>query len=327
MKQPPQRRESFDTCPSPPGSCPELDESLEEKPKGPEELRSPESEGESSTKSEPTTPKAGRASLVAPGRSPKAARSRAEKCAGVHISGPFSVTVPFHITSNLSRLTRGLPCPALDQGRDPPASPPPPAPRSHGDPQPCAGEGRPPGPPGCRGTQRGESPPAGEGKADAEQTRLSLELRDSFAFLDSQETWLEGGGDGEPAAWSLLPDSLPGDGKGSPAMEEGMESGFMNVSWHGRPWALGRGGSAGGGQRVTSTVPGQGGDRGDRMGTEGTGTGWKGQGWDAGDSDGNGGDGDGMEETGMGTEGIEMGWRGQGWGQGWDGGDRDGGMG
>ncbi|XP_063213591.1 rho GTPase-activating protein 30 isoform X1 [Chroicocephalus ridibundus] len=228
VKQPPQRRESFDTCPSPPGSCPELDESLEEKPKGPEELRSPESEGESSTKSEPTTPKAGRASLVAPGRSPKAARSRAEKCAGVHISGPFSVTVPFHITSNLSRLTRGLPCPALDQGRDPPASPPPPAPRSHGDPQPRAGEGRPPGPPGCRGTQRGESPPAGEGKADAEQTRLSLELRDSFAFLDSQETWLEGGGDGEPAAWSLLPDSLPGDGEGSPAMEEGMESGFMN---------------------------------------------------------------------------------------------------
>ncbi|KAM6229225.1 rho GTPase-activating protein 30 isoform 1-T1 [Spheniscus humboldti] len=208
VKQPPQRRESFDTCPSPPvpESCPELDESLEEKLKGKEEPRGPESEGESSTKSEPTTPKAGRALLVAPGRSPKAARSRAEKCAGVHISGPFSVTVPFHITSNLSRLTRGLPCPALAQvaaGRAPPAQ------RPAGDP---------------------EAPEhhAGEGKADAEETRLSLELRDSFAFLDSQETWLEGGGDAEPAAWSLPPDTGPGDGEGFPAIEEGMESGFMN---------------------------------------------------------------------------------------------------
>ncbi|XP_074709652.1 rho GTPase-activating protein 30 [Strix uralensis] len=208
-KQPPQRRESFDTCPPAPGSCPELDESLEEKLRGQEEPRAPESEGESSTKSEPTTPKAGRASLVAPGRSPKAARSRAEKCAGVHISGPFSVTVPFHITSNLSRLTRGLPCPALAQaatGMDPPTSPPLPARRSAGDPE-----------------HR-----TGEGKADAEQNRLSLELRDSFAFLDSQETWLEGGGDGDPAAWSPLPDTGPGDSEGFPAIEEGIESGFMN---------------------------------------------------------------------------------------------------
>ncbi|KAM6038030.1 LOW QUALITY PROTEIN: rho GTPase-activating protein 30 [Theristicus caerulescens] len=212
VKQPPQRRESFDTCPSLPESCPELDESLEEKLKGKEELRSPESEGESSTQSEPTTPKAGRASLVAPGRSPKAARSRAEKCAGVHISGPFSVTVPFHITSNLSRLTRGLPCPALAQaavGREPPASPPPPARRSAGDPE--APEHR-----------------TGEGKVDAEETRLSLELRDSFAFLDSQETWLEGSGEWEPVARSLLLDTGPGDGEGFPALEEGMDSGFMN---------------------------------------------------------------------------------------------------
>uniref|UniRef100_A0A663EP14 Rho GTPase activating protein 30 n=1 Tax=Aquila chrysaetos chrysaetos TaxID=223781 RepID=A0A663EP14_AQUCH len=213
-KQPPQRRESFDTCPSLPApeSCPELDESLEEKLKGKEEPRGPESEGENSTKSEPTTPKAGRASLVAPGRSPKASRSRAEKCAGVHISGPFSVTVPFHITSNLSRLTRGLPCPALAQaaaGRAPPASPPLPAQCSAGDPE---------VPEHC----------TGEGKTDTEETRLSLELRDSFAFLDSQETWLEGSGDGEPAAWPLLPDTGPGDSEGFLPIEEGMESGFMN---------------------------------------------------------------------------------------------------
>ncbi|KAM9211342.1 rho GTPase-activating protein 30-like, partial [Leptosomus discolor] len=205
---PPQRRESFDTCPS----APALAESREEKPKGKEEPRGPESEGESSTKSEPTTPKTGRASLVATGRSPKAAGSRAEKCVGVHISGPFSVTVPFHITSNLSRLTRGLPCPALAQvatGTEAPASPSPPARRSAGDPE--ASQHR-----------------TGEGKAEAEGTRLSLELRDSFAFLDSQEPWLEGGGDGEGTAGSPPPGPGPGDSEGFSAAEEGLESGFLN---------------------------------------------------------------------------------------------------
>uniref|UniRef100_A0A8B9CNP8 Rho GTPase activating protein 30 n=1 Tax=Anser brachyrhynchus TaxID=132585 RepID=A0A8B9CNP8_9AVES len=116
------------------GPFPALEESPEEKLKAQEELRGPESEGESSTKSEPTTPKPGRAALVGAGggRSPAATRNRAEKCAGVHISGPFSVTVPFHITSNLSRLTRGQPCPALAQLGS--ASPPPPARRSAGEP-------------------------------------------------------------------------------------------------------------------------------------------------------------------------------------------------
>ncbi|XP_075301402.1 LOW QUALITY PROTEIN: rho GTPase-activating protein 30 [Opisthocomus hoazin] len=232
-KQPPQRQDSFDACPSPPASCPELGERPEEPPKGKEEPRGPESEGESSTKSEPTTPRAGRASLLAPGRSPKAARSRAEKCAGVHISGPFSVTVPFHITSNLSRLTRGLPCPVLAQtGREPPASPPPPARRSAGDPELRSGERRPARDPGGPGGRRADppSPSAGAGEAEAEESRLSLELRDSFAFLDSQETWLEGGGDGGPAAWGLLPGPGDGDGDGDGflAPEEGMESGFMN---------------------------------------------------------------------------------------------------
>ncbi|XP_018420720.1 PREDICTED: rho GTPase-activating protein 30 [Nanorana parkeri] len=74
-------------------------------------------EEEGQAKSEPTTPKQGRASMVATpqGRSPKTNnRNRAEKCVGVHISGPFSVTLPFHITSNLSRLTRGMECPSLN---------------------------------------------------------------------------------------------------------------------------------------------------------------------------------------------------------------------
>ncbi|XP_030821014.1 rho GTPase-activating protein 30, partial [Camarhynchus parvulus] len=145
-----------DETPAAPEPPPELDESLEE---------ALEAAAESSTKSEPTTPKAPRAGPGVGGR------SRAEKCAGLHISGPFSVTVPFHITSNLSRLTRGLPCPALEREQSP-GSPPEPA----RDPRP-----------------RSE---------DAEQTRLSLELRDSFAFLDGPETWLEGGGDTEAAAWS-----------------------------------------------------------------------------------------------------------------------------
>lgn len=86
---------------------------------------------------------------------------------------------------------------------------------------------------GAGGGHQAQSPPspsAGEGKTDTEETRLSLELRDSFAFLDSQETWLEGSGDGEPAAWPLLPDTGPEDGEGFLPIEEGIESGFMNVS-------------------------------------------------------------------------------------------------
>nr|XP_009666357.1 PREDICTED: rho GTPase-activating protein 30 [Struthio camelus australis] len=221
IKQPPQRRESFDTCSSPSReeSFPELDESLEEKFKAKEEPRTLESEGESSTKSEPTTPKPGRASLVgvaAPGRSPKATCSRAEKCAGVHISGPFSVTVPFHITSNLSRLTRGLECPALGHLREPAASPPVPTRATAGEP----GEPKP------------QENPTGEAKMDSpvdvEETRLSLELRDSFAFLDNQDSWLDYAGEGDTAARSLLGDASLEDREGFPAIEEGMESGFMN---------------------------------------------------------------------------------------------------
>ncbi|XP_032060225.1 rho GTPase-activating protein 30 [Aythya fuligula] len=209
VKQPPQRRESFDTCPSPGPAepFPALQESPEEKPKAQEELRGgPETEGESGARSEPSTPKPGRAALLGAGggRSPAATRSRAEKCGGVHISGPFSVTVPFHITSNLSRLTRGQPCPALGS-----ASPPPTAHRSAGEPA-------------------APEIPTGEAKA-AEETRLSLELRDSFAFLDSQDAGLEhGDGDGDAAGRVPPGGSSLEDGDGFLALEEGMEGGFMN---------------------------------------------------------------------------------------------------
>uniref|UniRef100_A0A663EPD9 Rho GTPase activating protein 30 n=1 Tax=Aquila chrysaetos chrysaetos TaxID=223781 RepID=A0A663EPD9_AQUCH len=243
---------SFDTCPSLPApeSCPELDESLEEKLKGKEEPRGPESEGENSTKSEPTTPKAGRASLVAPGRSPKASRSRAEKCAGVHISGPFSVTVPFHITSNLSRLTRGLPCPALAQaaaGRAPPASPPLPAQCSAGDPEVPEGQGGidpsspSVGPQGHAvlhdwgGLQCSHHPPAhprlqpGEPPMEQPASYLSIEecmdeemffmapsgsdAEDHSGDTDSEDMFLSAHDDLSPLAASLEPlDQLPGEG-------------------------------------------------------------------------------------------------------------------
>lgn len=86
-----------------------------------------------STNSEPGTPRAGRSAVRAGGS------SRAERCAGVHISDPYNVNLPLHITSilsvppniisnvSLARLTRGLECPAL-QPRPSPASGPGPGP-------------------------------------------------------------------------------------------------------------------------------------------------------------------------------------------------------
>lgn len=77
-----------------------------------------EYEGPASSTSEPGTPQAGRsASRVGGGR--------AERPTGFHISVPYNVNVPSHITSilsaspniisniSLARLTRGLECPAL----------------------------------------------------------------------------------------------------------------------------------------------------------------------------------------------------------------------
>nr|XP_028566570.1 rho GTPase-activating protein 30 isoform X1 [Podarcis muralis] len=191
-----------------------------------------ESEGEATAKSEPTTPKASRSSLVgvAPqGRSPKTGRNRAEKCAGVHISGPFSVTVPFHITSNLSlsRLTRGLECPAL----------------SH-----CALEKDP-----SETSEAKEDEPskqketeeklvadltnkedAGDAKAgglsDSEENQMSLEVQDSFSFLDSQDAWLGESMDGDQPrkSTSIVPDFAGSGVDSSPLTEDDMSSGFMN---------------------------------------------------------------------------------------------------
>lgn len=90
-----------------------------------EQETEPEALGD--TSSEPGTPRAGRTATRA------VCSSRAERCAGVHISDPYNVNLPAHITSilsvppniisnvSLARLTRGLECPAL-QPRPNPAS-------------------------------------------------------------------------------------------------------------------------------------------------------------------------------------------------------------
>ncbi|XP_023555611.1 rho GTPase-activating protein 30 isoform X2 [Octodon degus] len=120
--------------PSSLGPVPLLPESLEnnsvEAGGGEQE---PEAEAPGGSNSEPGTPRAGRSAIRAGGS------SRAERCAGVHISDPYNVNLPLHITSilsvppniisnvSLARLTRGLECPAL-QPRPSPASGPGPGP-------------------------------------------------------------------------------------------------------------------------------------------------------------------------------------------------------
>ncbi|XP_045694279.1 rho GTPase-activating protein 30 isoform X2 [Phyllostomus hastatus] len=121
-------------APSSPRPSPLMPESLEnDSAEGAEGEVEPEAEALGSTNSEPGTPRAGRPAARAVGG------SRAERCAGVHISDPYNVNLPLHITSilsvppniisnvSLARLTRGLECPAL-QPRSSPASGPGPGP-------------------------------------------------------------------------------------------------------------------------------------------------------------------------------------------------------
>nr|XP_033781437.1 rho GTPase-activating protein 30 isoform X2 [Geotrypetes seraphini] len=215
----------------------ESDEYPQEKSKGEESQNLSEFETETTTKSEPTTPKPGRASLVGTpqGRSPKAARNRAEKCAGVHISGPFSVTVPFHITSNLtlSRLTRGLECPALnysivDHTESENTSP-------QEDDSSNQNEVREP-----------QEKAKTEGNAEKTEApdSLSLEVQDSFSFLDNQDGCLEtslpelcGNGPADMDDPTTLEEKMPQyaeDPMGyfltsSDMLEEDIRSRFMNA--------------------------------------------------------------------------------------------------
>ncbi|XP_020029929.1 rho GTPase-activating protein 30 isoform X3 [Castor canadensis] len=186
--------------PSSPRPSPLLPESLENDSMETVEVEQ-ESEVETlgGTNSEPGTPRAGRSATRA------GASSRAERCAGVHISDPYNVNLPLHITSilnvppniisnvSLARLTRGLECPAL-QPRPSPASGPGPGP------------GLGPGPPDEKLEERPvPGPLADSGPADiipALEDSLSQEVQDTFSFLEdsssSEPEWV-GVEDGEVA--------------------------------------------------------------------------------------------------------------------------------
>ncbi|XP_014635147.1 PREDICTED: rho GTPase-activating protein 30 isoform X3 [Ceratotherium simum simum] len=153
--------------PSSPRPSPLLPESLEtysvEAAEGEQE---PEAEALGCTSSEPGTPRAGRSAIRAGGS------SRAERCAGVHISDPYNVNLPLHITSilsvppniisnvSLARLTRGLECPAL-QPRTSPAS----------------GPGRGPGPP----DEKSEASPVPGPLADSGPADVAPALEDCLS--------------------------------------------------------------------------------------------------------------------------------------------------
>ncbi|XP_034865852.1 rho GTPase-activating protein 30 isoform X2 [Mirounga leonina] len=119
---------------SSPRPSPLLPDSLEnDSVEAAEGEQEPDAEALGGTNSEPGTPRVGRSVIRAGGS------SRAERCVGVHISDPYNVNLPLHITSilsvppniisnvSLARLTRGLECPAL-QPRPNPASGPGPGP-------------------------------------------------------------------------------------------------------------------------------------------------------------------------------------------------------
>uniref|UniRef100_A0A8C9AL29 Rho GTPase activating protein 30 n=1 Tax=Prolemur simus TaxID=1328070 RepID=A0A8C9AL29_PROSS len=172
--------------------CPLLPENLEnDSMEAAEGEQEPEAEALGGTNSEPGTPRAGRSAIRAGGS------SRAERCAGVHISDPYNVNLPLHITSilsvppniisnvSLARLTRGLECPALQHRPNPASGPGPPDEKSEESPV--------PGSPADSGS---------EDMAPALEDSLSQEVQDSFSFLEdsssSEPEWV-GAEDGEVA--------------------------------------------------------------------------------------------------------------------------------
>ncbi|XP_068926582.1 rho GTPase-activating protein 30 [Petaurus breviceps papuanus] len=152
-----------------------------------------EVEPQSGTSSEPGTPRTSRAGARAAGC------SRAERCAGVHISDPYNVNLPLHITSILSvppniisntavaRLTRGLECPALQA-------------------RPLFGPGFGSGPRDEKMeispapaplVPNPESPKLGPSLPEDQEDSLSQEVQDSFSFLEdsgssSEPEWTGG---------------------------------------------------------------------------------------------------------------------------------------
>ncbi|KAM5294942.1 rho GTPase-activating protein 30 isoform 2-T2 [Glossophaga mutica] len=173
-------------APSSPRPSPLMPEGLEnESAEGAEGEVEPEAEALGSTNSEPGTPRAGRPAGRAGGG------SRAERCAGVHISDPYNVNLPLHITSilnvppniisnvSLARLTRGLECPALQPRPSPVSGPSPPDEKSDA----CAAPGA-----------LADSGPAALAPVPALEDCLSQEVQDSFSFLEdssgSEPEWV-----------------------------------------------------------------------------------------------------------------------------------------
>ncbi|CAD7679903.1 unnamed protein product [Nyctereutes procyonoides] len=178
-------------------------DSLEDPAGAAEGAQEPEAEAPGGPSSEPGTPRAGRSGMRAGGC------SRAERCAGVHISDPYNVNLPLHITSilsvppniisnvSLARLTRGLECPALQ-------------PR----PSPASG----PGPPDEKLEASSAAGPLAdcgpEDVAPVLEDCLSQEVQDSFSFLEdssgSEPEWV-GVEDGEVAKARRAEAAFPGE--------------------------------------------------------------------------------------------------------------------
>ncbi|XP_074044225.1 rho GTPase-activating protein 30 isoform X2 [Macrotis lagotis] len=168
-------------------------ESLEDVSMAGDGEREAEVEPQSGTSSEPGTPRATRAGARAAGC------NRAERCAGVHISDPYNVNLPPHITSILSvapnivsntavaRLTRGLECPALQA-------------RSISGPSLGSGfrdEKMETSPVPAPLIPNPESPKPGPSLLPAQEDSLSQEVQDSFSFLEdsgssSEPEWAGG---------------------------------------------------------------------------------------------------------------------------------------
>lgn len=168
-------------------------ESLEDVSMAADGEKEAEVEPQSGTSSEPGTPRTGRAGARAAGC------NRAERCAGVHISDPYNVNLPLHITSILSippniisntavaRLTRGLECPALQA-------------RSISGPGLGSGprdEKMETNPAPAPLVPNPESPKPGPSLPPAQEDSLSQEVQDSFSFLEdsgssSEPEWAGG---------------------------------------------------------------------------------------------------------------------------------------
>ncbi|XP_004284465.1 rho GTPase-activating protein 30 isoform X1 [Orcinus orca] len=185
---------------SSPRPCPLLLASLEnDSVEAAEGEQEPEAEALAGTSSEPGTPRPGRSAIRAGGS------SHAERRAGVHISEPYDVNLPPHISSmlnispniisnvSLAGFARGLEYPTL-QSRPSPAS------------GPGSGPGLGPGPPDEKlEASPAPGPLADSGPADmtpALEDCLSQEVQDSFSFLEdsssSEPEWV-GVVDGEVA--------------------------------------------------------------------------------------------------------------------------------